>query len=134
MSASLPRNAAVLVTLMPDFVLMSKYDPSRKYYFLLDWPYDLTALKKQTIDLSGQREMENWHNAGLLPGRIIACPAVFQSNDDLYILLDPGRADWMNVRLLHNPDYVAQKVLNWSEWYPYSLWHVRHLHPGRPPC
>ena len=132
-AAQLPPHAPVLVSYLPDFTLLTRYDPSRRYYFLIDWPYDLRPDHPRG-DYSGQREMENWRRAGYLPDRIVECPRVFEENESLYLLLDPGRMDWLADRLLHNPAFLSKQIGGSNEWAPYSLWVVQRVLPGPAPC
>ena len=130
-AARIPAGAPVL-TALPAFTLLSHYDPTHRYLFLLDWPFDLAP--GHLADYSGERLMENWQRAGYNADRILPCPILFARFPDLYVLLSGHRAQWFNERLLHNPAYTVSHVADFSDWQALSLWSVHRNAPGPPPC
>ena len=85
--AGIPAGAPVVFTTLPPFALLTTYDPTHRYTFLLDWTYDLDPRRVQG-DLSGQRLMENWKRAGYEADRILPCAEVLRGR---FGLLPPAR-------------------------------------------
>lgn len=129
----IPPGVPVLVTQEPPFLLMTTYDPGHRYFYLLDWAYDLRP-GHTPKDLSTQGVMENWTRAGVFRDRVLPCHAILTQLPELDVLLDPGREDWFAARLANNPGYTVEKVATFRDWEPLVLWHVRRIAPGPAPC
>ena len=131
LAAMIPLDAPV-VTNLPAFTLLTTYDPTHRYLFLLDWSYDLQLGPQK--DMSGERLMENWKRAGYEADNILPCTSIFSRFPDVYLLLAPYREDWFEDRLLHNPSYQVQKLAVSAEWQYLTLWSVHRVGTGPLPC
>ena len=131
LAAMIPRDAPVLTNL-PAFTLLSTYDPTHHYLFMLDWSYDLQP--SQHRDVSGERLMENWKRAGYEAGNILPCTSIFSRYPDNYVLLAPYRGSWFEDRLLHNPAYSVQQLAVSTQWQYLTLWRVHRVGAGSLPC
>ncbi len=131
--ARLPPDQPVLATL-PEYNLLSTYDPRHRSLFMLDWPYDL-APARAAVDLTGQHLMQNWQRAGLDPGHILDCPQIFRSYPDVTILVDFFRTPWMADQLTGNPGYKVQDLGPVTGWgAPFEIYSVHRIAPGATPC
>ena len=130
LASQIPHDAPVLVSEFPSYTMLATFEPTHRYLFLLDWPYDLRT--NPGGDFSGQRLMENWHRAGYAPDDIVPFCTVEFKEKDFYVLLDGGHEQWFADRLLHNPAFQVQQLRSFPEWYALTLWSV-HRRSSQPP-
>ncbi|MGI4828229.1 MAG: hypothetical protein ACRYFU_08575 [Janthinobacterium lividum] len=131
LAARLPNDAPILVADLPTYMLVEISEPTHRYLYLLDWPFDLRH--HATGNLSGQRIMENWRRAGYAANGMPPFCSIQSSNSDFYVLLGSGREDWFDDRLRNNSQFQVRELERFTAWYPLTLWSV-HRSARQPPA
>jgi hypothetical protein len=130
---ALPPNHEVLTTSLGVFTLMRSYDPSRHYMYAIDWPYDL-APSRAGGDYTAERFMDNWRQAGYARGELLDCTAALNRAPNFTVLLDPGKRQWMQARILDNPAFHATQVGAFPGFGPLTIWTVHRMSAAPAPC
>lgn len=114
------------------FELLSTYDPTHRSITPYNWFYGPSF--DHHVDYSDQHLMENWKRADYEAANIVPCWAAFSQPGTFYVLIDPPQTTWFEERIAQNRAYDAEQIGASTEWQPLTLWSVRQLAPGPPPC
>ena len=126
----LPPEKNVVVTAVPLFLFLTRYEPTHHYIYLLDWDFDL-APGRVNGDHSGERLMENFKRAGYDSGSILSCDEILARYPSFTVLVFGDRTEWVQERLV-NPSYEIANLGKFTEWFPFTIERARHIAPLRP--
>jgi hypothetical protein len=94
----LPPDQNVVVTGIPMFSFLRRYDPTHHYIYLLDWDFDLSPARR-ALDHSGEYLMENRKRAHYEGDTILSCRDILTTYPSFTMLVFGDRDDWVRHRL-----------------------------------
>lgn len=123
----------VVVTHFPTYNVLSHYDRSHEYVYMVNWQYDL-APGRRPADYSSERLMENIERGGFEEVKVLPCHEIFARYSDFTLITEPRRQEWMTTQLLHNQSFHVEQLVGFQPWRKATAWSIHRLSSGRLPC